>query len=105
MQLPDAKTTSPRNYNLKILITDDEKNVQDHFMQVAQSHGHNDIDTASSRGEAFTQVIRKNYDLITLGIKMPGVDGLEITAMLRDMCRTRLSPSYPDICPANSPAR
>ena len=39
-------------------------------MQVAQSHGHNDIDTAISREEAFTQVIRKNYDLA--GCRRPG---------------------------------
>ena len=70
---------------MKILIIDDEKIVRDHFMQVAQSHGHNDIDTASSGEEALTQVIRKNYDLITLDIEMP-VGGLEIIAMLRNMC-------------------
>ena len=71
---------------MKILIIDDEKIVRDHFMQVAQSHAHNDIDTASSGEEALTQVIRKNYDLITLDIEMPGVGGLEIIAMLRNMC-------------------
>ena len=71
---------------MKILIIDDEKSVSDYFMQVARTRGHADIDTVSSGEEALTQVIRKDYDLITLDLQMPGVSGLEIIAMLRNMC-------------------
>ena len=33
-----------------------------------------------------TQVLRSVYDVITLDIQMPGASGLEIIAMLRNMC-------------------
>ena len=71
---------------MKILIIDDEKSVSDYFTQVARSRGHEDIDVAASGEDALTQVMRKAYDLITLDIRMPGVSGLEIIAMLRNMC-------------------
>ena len=71
---------------MKILIIEDEKVVSDFFSQLAQAQGHTDIDAVYSGEEALTQVIRKAYDLITLDIQMPGVSGLEIIAMLRNMC-------------------
>ena len=71
---------------MKILIIDDEQSVTDFFLNLAQIRGYGDIDTAASGEEALTQVIRKSYDLITLDIRMPGVSGLEIIAMLRNMC-------------------
>jgi len=71
---------------VKILIIDDDKIVSDFFVQMATARGYADIDTVASGEEALTQVIRKNYDLITLDIRMPGVSGLEIIAMVRDMC-------------------
>ena len=33
-----------------------------------------------------TQVLRSVYDVITVDIQMPGASGLEIIAMLRNMC-------------------
>jgi CheY-like chemotaxis protein len=75
-----------RGEKVKILICDDEKIVCDYFLQVATSQGYEDIDIIHSGEDALTQVIRKNYDLITLDIQMPGVSGLEIISMLRNMC-------------------
>ena len=71
---------------MKILIIDDEQIVSDFFVQLAKARGCADIDTVASGEEALAQVIRQNYDLITLDIRMPGVSGLEIIAMLRNMC-------------------
>ena len=70
---------------MKILLIDDEEVITDYFSQLAISQGITDIDTAGTGEEALTHVMRKNYDLITLDIKMPGVSGLEIIAMLRNM--------------------
>ena len=71
---------------MKILIVDDEETVTSYFSQLAQIRGVEEVDTVSSGEDAMTQVIRKNYDLITLDIQMPGASGLEIIAMLRNMC-------------------
>jgi CheY-like chemotaxis protein len=71
---------------VKILIIDDEQIVSDFFAKVAQSRGYTNIEAVASGEEALTRVIRTNYDLITLDIQMPGVSGLEIIAMLRNMC-------------------
>jgi len=71
---------------VRILIVDDERIVSDFFAQLARVRGYADVDAVSSGEEALTQVIRKDYDLITLDIQMPGVSGLEIIAMLRNMC-------------------
>ncbi|MEW6753983.1 MAG: response regulator [Candidatus Latescibacterota bacterium] len=71
---------------MKILIVDDERVVSDFFAQLARVRGYTDVDTVSTGEEALTQVIRTDYDLITLDIQMPGVSGLEIIAMLRNMC-------------------
>ena len=71
---------------MKILLIDDEEVITNYFTQLANSRGIEDIDTAGSGEEALTYVMRKNYDLITLDIRMPGVSGLEIIAMLRNMC-------------------
>lgn len=71
---------------MKILIADDEEAVASYFSQLAQIRGVEEIDTVGSGEDAMTQVIRKNYDLITLDIRMPGASGLEIIAMLRNMC-------------------
>ena len=71
---------------MKILIIDDEKSVTDFFLNLAQVRGYGDIDTAASGEEALAFVIKNSYDLITLDIRMPGVSGLEIIAMLRNMC-------------------
>lgn len=71
---------------MKILIIDDEQIVSDFFIQLARTRGYEDIDTVGSAEEALTQVIRTDYDLITLDVQMPGVSGLEIIAMVRNMC-------------------
>ncbi len=71
---------------MKILIVDDEPAVVEFFSQVAKAEGHEDLDTASSGEEALAQVVRADYDLITLDINMPGASGLEILSLLRNLC-------------------
>ena len=70
---------------MNILIIDDEKTISDFFQKVAQARGYTDIDTAISAEEALTHIIRRNYDLITLDIHMPGTSGLDAIAMLRNL--------------------
>ena len=71
---------------MKILIIDDERAVSDYLTQVAEARGYSEIQTAASGEDALTLVIRDQFDLITVDLQMPGVGGLEIIAMLRNMC-------------------
>ena len=71
---------------MNILIVDDEKDISDFFVKLSRAQGYADIDTVASAQEAVAQVMRTSYDLITLDIRMPGAGGLEIVAMLRNMC-------------------
>ena len=70
---------------MKLLIVDDEENIVAFFSALARGQGQVDIDTAGTGEDALGRVLRKSYDLITLDINMPGVSGLEIVAMLRNM--------------------
>jgi len=70
---------------VKILLIDDEKAITEFFSTLARGRGYSAIDTVGSAEEALTRVLRQTYELITLDIQMPGVSGLEIIAMLRNM--------------------
>lgn len=71
---------------MNILIVDDEKPVIEFLRGAARASGVPSVDTAGSGEEALGMVIRTPYDLITLDIQMPGVTGLEILSVLRNMC-------------------
>lgn len=70
---------------MQILIVDDEPTITQFFTRLATMRGFADIDAASTGEEALAHVLRKSYDLITVDIHMPGVSGLEIIGMLRNM--------------------
>jgi CheY-like chemotaxis protein len=71
---------------MKLLIVDDDPAVVDFFCQVAETLKAGTVDTADSGEEAMARVVNSQYDLITLDIRMPGASGLEIIAMIRNMC-------------------
>ena len=71
---------------MRILIVDDDTALVDFFCQVLETRGITDPDTASSGEEAMGQVVNDQYDLITLDIRMPGANGLDILSMVRNMC-------------------
>ena len=71
---------------MNILIVDDDPIVINFFRQTANFLGYDDVDTAASGEEALGQVVKREYDLVTIGIHMPGGSGLEIITLLRNMC-------------------
>jgi len=71
---------------VKLLIVDDEPAVIGFLSNVAHLEGDVEVDTASSGEEALAKVVQTNYDLISLDIQMPGTSGLEVLALLRNMC-------------------
>jgi len=71
---------------MKILIVEDERDAAEFFLSVANSQGLEDIDVAESAEIALEQVMDTPYDLITLDVRLPGANGLEILCALRAMC-------------------
>jgi len=70
---------------LRILIIDDEVAITEFFQRVAAARGFDDVEAVDSAQDAVTSVLRSNFDLITLDVRMPEVSGLEIIAILRNM--------------------
>lgn len=71
---------------MKMLIVDDESTITKFLSEVARTQDIKQVDVAFSAEEAMTFVIRNHYDLITLDLHMPGASGLEVLALIRNMC-------------------
>jgi len=69
---------------VRILIVDDEPTITEFFHRMATVRGFHDVETVDSAEDAVTRVLRSNFDLITLDMRMPGISGLEIIAILRN---------------------
>ena len=67
-----------------ILIVDDEKNIRLTLSQTLETLGA-DIDTAANGEEALTKLKGREFGLILLDIRMPGMDGMEVLRRVREM--------------------
>lgn len=70
---------------MRVLIVDDEPTIREFFTQMARNRGCDTAHSVDSAEAALSTVLRQSYDLITLDILMPGLSGLEIIAVLRNM--------------------
>lgn len=67
----------------KILIVDDEENIRLLFREELQEDGY-EVDVAADAAEAEKKIGVFCPDLITLDIKMPGIDGIEFLRRLKE---------------------
>jgi two-component system, OmpR family, alkaline phosphatase synthesis response regulator PhoP len=65
-----------------ILIVDDEKNIRLALSQSLETLGV-ESDTAADGEEAFSKLNEKDFGLILLDIRMPGMDGMEVLRRVR----------------------
>jgi DNA-binding response OmpR family regulator len=70
--------------NKPILIVDDEKNIRLTLSQALEPMGA-EIDTAANGEEALTKLKEKEFGLILLDIRMPGMDGMEVLHRVREI--------------------
>ncbi len=70
-------------YPLKILVAEDEKVNQHLILEMLKELGYS-ADFASDGEEALKMTKDNNYNVILLDIRMPGIDGLEVTRSIRE---------------------
>jgi DNA-binding NtrC family response regulator len=67
----------------KILVVDDEKIVRDSLTHWFQESGY-ETDSAESAEMALEMLKEKNYDLVLLDMKMPGMSGLDLLPKIKE---------------------
>ncbi len=70
----------------KILIVDDEENIRFLYKEELEDEGYT-VELAKNGEEALEKVDLFHPDLITLDIKMPGMDGIEVLKRIREQKR------------------
>jgi DNA-binding response OmpR family regulator len=68
----------------KILIVDDEKNVRLNYRMTLETEGYTIFEAVSGTG-ALEELAARSFDLAILDMRMPGMDGLELLAKMREL--------------------
>ncbi|MBW2247037.1 MAG: sigma-54-dependent Fis family transcriptional regulator [Deltaproteobacteria bacterium] len=68
---------------MHIMVVDDEKNICEALAAWFQKDGYR-VETAGSGMEALEHMLQKPFDVYFVDIKMPGMDGLELLAKLKE---------------------
>ncbi|MDI6739481.1 MAG: response regulator [Candidatus Edwardsbacteria bacterium] len=68
----------------RILVADDEANIRLLFEAVLGEEGHEVTFVATGR-EAVRKILKDEYDLLILDIKMPDMNGLEVVQKIREL--------------------
>ena len=73
------------NAKLQVLVIDDDAVVGRSFDRVLSEKGY-DVSTALSGEEALETIEHSKFDVVFTDIKMPGMDGLEVTERIKARC-------------------
>jgi DNA-binding NtrC family response regulator len=68
---------------MRIMVVDDERIIRESFYHWFQKSGHR-VSTAASGEEALKELARTPKDLLFVDIKMPGMDGIELLAKVKE---------------------
>jgi len=70
-----------------VLVVDDEKNIRLMIGKVLEGLGLK-IDFAPNGDEALSMMSKREFDLILLDLRMPGMDGMEVLRRIREASKT-----------------
>ena len=82
-----SATDSQKLAGAKILLVDDEPIILSFISQVLTEEGH-EVETVDNASDALEVVKNKNYRLILLDIKMPGISGIELYEHFQRMAKS-----------------
>jgi len=68
--------------NANILVIDDEETIRSLFKETLQELGHK-VTTAKTSSQGLELVKQRDFDLVFLDLKMPGMDGAELFRQIR----------------------
>jgi len=68
----------------EILVVDDEKNIRMTLSRALETIAES-VDTAVNGEDALEKIREKDYDLVLLDLKMPGMGGMEVLRRLREI--------------------
>ncbi len=71
------------DYGIQILIVDDSRMMRSMIRRYLINSGFSNIDQAVDGRDGITMMQKKSYDLVTLDVVMPEMDGLEFLSTLR----------------------
>ncbi len=77
---------------MKILCVDDSELFIDLLLFALQDGGYSEIDTALSGKIALQKAKSNTYDLIITDLRMPKMDGIELTSLLRAIPKYKTTP-------------
>lgn len=89
---PNKNKLSPITY-FTVLVVDDYRPAKQLLGASLAAMSHiGEIDFASSGEEALQKVVKKKYDLIFLDVTMPGLNGFETCARIRELKGYEITP-------------
>ncbi|HEX6559923.1 MAG TPA: response regulator, partial [Longimicrobiales bacterium] len=78
-----AAAAAPKGPAGKLLIADDERHIAEGLQMLLQEEGYA-VETATDGNEAWDKVSSGEFGLVLADLKMPGLDGLELFARMRE---------------------
>ena len=83
-EAPTLKRVEVEQPRARILAVDDEPVILDGFRKMLVLGGYS-IDTVESGAEALGLIRKRDYDFVFTDLKMPGMDGVEVTRAVRHL--------------------
>jgi CheY-like chemotaxis protein len=80
--IPSGSVTDPSAKPKRILVVDDEEDVQVLVCRILRDVGY-EVESASDGGEAIEKIAQSKPDLLVLDLMMPGIDGWGVLDHLR----------------------
>lgn len=83
-EAPSLKRVELEHPHARILAVDDEKIILDSFRKMLVLGGYS-IDTVETGSEALGLIRRNDYDFVFTDLRMPGMDGVEVTKAVKHL--------------------